>query len=378
MKITNITSMLAAAAAVGFCMSATAGEGQSGTLVLADPVTNVSVTASSVSGGSWNEPAPNPDGVYLEIDSDAESPNQFTATDAGITTSKVVKCEFVLKPSPVPHTGSLPAPDGDAQVAFCIATNTSSGGEAKLMAYVADGSDAWKELSGPEVPTGDTDYKLTITFDYSATAKYAKFAIDNSNCTYNAGYWIQTNTSNNKTNITDYCFVGSGSLKSILTTGQDIAAEEASITPPSGEGSVNIEIPEEALAAVAGATTDEKVSSLLANGSNSQPKLNNYILFGTENNVIKEDAMPVSKISTTVNGTDIPIGFDNIDTAAAAARVNGATVKYTLKGRKTYNGGFDTLVSATTEASAMKITSANIEDGYKFFKVDVTVEYTGK
>lgn len=355
MKITNLISMLAAASAVGFCMSATAGEGQSGTLVLADPVTNVSVTTSASSGGSWNNPAPDIVDGYFEIDCDAATSNQFTATS--ITDSKVVKCEFVLMPSPVPYTGSLPDPDSDAQVAFCIATNTTSGGASTLQAYV--GGD-WKTLTGA-VPT--EEYTLTITLDYSGTIKYAKFAINGNPLKYNSDTWIQTGK-NSATGIKDYCFVGSGSLKSILTTGQNIAAEEATV------GGYSVAIPEEAIAVAGGSASSAATELAKTSSVNSMTKLENYIIFGMNDagTEIKEEAKPVAKAATVGQDGAIKLNFTNV----AAKEVAGTTVKYTLLGKVKSTDEWSTVVPATASKDDMKIPA---NTSYRIFKVDVTVEY---
>ena len=147
MKLLKISSMMAAATAVGFCMSASAtGEGQSGKLELADPVTNVNVTATSPQTTYWNT-APDIEGsgadAYFDIDCDAATSNQFSA--ATRTSDKIVKCSFTLQPAPVPYTSSLPPPDDEAQVAFCIATNTTSGLELKAF---GKGFSDWKTLTG--------------------------------------------------------------------------------------------------------------------------------------------------------------------------------------------------------------------------------------
>ena len=362
MKIKNLISMLAAASAVGFCMSATAGEGQSGTLVLADPVTNVSVTTSASSGGSWNT-EPEVVGDYFEIDCDAATSNQFRATS--ITDSKVVKCEFVLKPSPVPYNGNEspyapPAPDGDAQVAFCIATNTAASGPCTLLAYLNNG---WVELTG-DVPT--SDYALTITLDYSDAAKYAKFAIDGMPLTTNGVSWFATTRMNGKTGIQDYCFVGSGSLKSILTTGQDIAAEEATV------GGNTVAIPEEAITAFGGGDAATAATELAKADLNGATKLENYVIFGQKalDDEITAATKPVAKPATKADASgNIPLNFQNLD----VKNVPGTSVSYQLMGANSSAGPFTAVGNSVSDAADVKIPSGTT---YKVFKVQVNVNYT--
>ena len=102
MKLEKAMTSLAVATAAGLCLSAFAGQGQSGTLNLTDPVTNASVVASgdtlTTVGGAWNE-APSAEGGYMVIDCDAASSNEFTATT---TTGAVVQCDFDLQVAPVP------------------------------------------------------------------------------------------------------------------------------------------------------------------------------------------------------------------------------------------------------------------------------------
>lgn len=351
--------MLAAASAVGFCMSATAGEGQSGTLVLADPVTNVSVTTSAEPiGGSWNNPAPDIVDGYFEIDCDAATSNQFTAT-AG-TDSKVVKCEFVLMPSPVPYADSLPAPDGDAQVAFCIATNTASGGASTLQAYVGGG---WNTLTGT-VPT--EEYTLTITLDYSGDTNYAKFAIGGTTLTYSSAEWIATGK-DSATGVTDYCFVGSGSLKSILTIGQDIAAEEATV------GGHDVAIPEEAIAAFGGDGGAAAAATELAKpDANEKTKLENYVVFGQKalDGDITATTKPVAKPATKADASgNIPLNFQNLDVKEVA----GTSVSYQLMGANSSAGPFTAVGNSVSDAADVKIPS---DTTYKVFKVQVNVNYT--
>ena len=371
MKITNLISMLAAASAVGFCMSATAGEGQTGTLVLTAPVANVSVTAGGeATGGEWNNDntPPTVENGYFEIDCDAASSNQFTATSAA--TGAVVKCEFVLKPSPVPCAGvpsdtTLSKPDGGAQVAFCIATNTA-GGASTLMAYV--GGD-WKALTGT-VPTNEV-YTLTITLDYSSTTNYAKFAIGGTTLTYNSEEWVATGK-DSATGVQDYCFVGSGSLKSILTTGQNIAAEEINITPPGGSTPVKIEIPEEAIAAFGGdGGAAAAATELAAVDLNGKTKLENYVIFGQKalDKNIEAATKPVAKPSTKVVDGYIPLNFQNLD----VKNVPGTSVSYQLMGADTAGGTFTAIGSPVSNAADVKIPSDTTK---KVFKVQVNVNYT--
>ena len=375
MKLKKAMMSLVAATAAGLCISAYAAnpeKGQSGTLNLTDPVTNASVVASgdtmTVVGGSWNE-APTVEEGWMVIDCDAATSNQFTATSA--TTGAVVQCDFDLQVAPVPLS-LRPASAVGAQTAFCVCTNTTDGGAMFFCALVGN---EWKSFSGA-VPLVDSEYSLRVTFDYK-NGKYVKFSVKTSGDYVDLYDATPTNwfaTGSAATGVSQYCFVGTGNVKSFAMAQSDVEAEDATITPPGGGESVTIEIPEEALAAVTGATTGAKVEELLKDGSNNQPQLNNYILFGLDNTgAIKAEAMPVSKIDTVVDSSgNIPLSFNNLN----VQKVAGTTVTYTLKGRKSSNGDWTQL--ATGEASAMKITSANITDGYKFFKVSVDVSYTGK
>ena len=378
MKLEKVMTSLAVATAAGLCLSAFADnpeKGQSGTLNLTDPVTNASVVASgdtlTTVGGTWNE-APSAEGGYMVIDCDAASSNEFTATT---TTGAVVQCDFDLQVAPVPLSARPESAPG-AQTAFCVCTNAIAGGAAFFCAYVGV---AWTNLTGFAVPASDAEYCLRVTFDYKS-GKYVKFSVKlpaSENYTDlgdGVTSWFATGSA--ATGVSQYCFVGTGNVKSFATAQANVASEDASVTPPGGGADVTIEIPEEALAAVPGATTEAKATALMAESSvNSQPKLSNYILFGLDNNgAIKEEAKPVSKIDTVVDGSgNIPLSFNNLNVQEVA----GTTVTYTLKGRKlSTDKDWDTL--ATGAASAMKITTANINAGYKFFKVSVDVSYTGK
>ena len=367
MKLTKIMSMMAAATAVGFCMSASAtGEGRSGKLELDNPVTKVNVTTSSATGGSWNNPAPATENSYFVIDCDAATSNQFTATEAGITTGKVVKCTFTLQAAPVPMPLSIP--DGNTQVAFCIATNTTLGGAASFQAYV---NQTWTALTGVAIPATETEYTLTITFDYSESTKYAKFTIGNTDLAASGVSWLQTSKSSDS--VSQYCFIGEGNLKSFLTTDQNIAAEDINITPPGGGAATEIAVPEELVAGlraggVAAADMGTTLSGAAANGATV---LENYVLFGiTNTNAVTAATKPEAKIATAKVDGNIPLDFQNLNVKS----VDGVTPSYQLKGQKSSSGAWYTLATAN-DAAALKITPAYISDGYRNFKVVVSFTY---
>ena len=349
---------MAVAVAAGFCMSVNAtvpaGEGKNGNLELTAPATNVNVTTSAATGGSWST-SPDTEGAYFVIDCDAATSNQFTATR---TTDKIVKCAFTLKPAPVPYTDSLPEPDNNAQVAFCIATNTTSGGAATLNAYVSGG---WTNLTGT-IPSAE--YTLTITFDYTGATKYAKFAIDGVDLTNGGEAWFPIAAS--ATGVKDYCFIGSGDLKSILTTGQDVTAEQENITI--GGATVRIGIPEEVVTKIGGGSSSTAAATLATTGSNNLTMLDNYVIFGLDGNTIKQDAKPVAKAATSTTNGDIKLNFTNV----AANEVSGTTIKYTLKGKTlSSDASWSIVVDHTTDKEAMVI-PANTP--YRIFTVEVTVE----
>ena len=360
MKLTKITSMMAAATAVGFCMSASAtGEGRSGKLELDNPVTKVNVTTSSATGGSWNNPAPATESSYFVIDCDAATSNQFNATS--VTTGKVVKCTFTLQAAPVPMP--LSVPDNNTQVAFCIATNTTSGGAARFQAYV---NNVWTNLTGATIPATESEYTLTITFDYSESTTYAKFTIGNTDLTASEVSWFPTSKSGS-TGVQQYCFIGEGNLKSFLTTDQNIKAEEETITI--GGNTVTIGIPEEVVQTIGGGNSSTAAAALAVNGSNGQLQLDNYVIYGLDGEGnIKQEAKPVAKADAATTGGGIKLNFENV----AANQVTGTTIKYTLLGKTNSSAGnWNTVVGPTTDKDAMVIPS---DTSYRIFKVEVTVE----
>lgn len=356
MKLIKITSMMAVAVAAGFCMSVNAtvpaGEGKNGNLELTAPATKVNVTTSAATGGSWNT-RPDTEGAYFVIDCDAATSNQFHATE---TSNKIVKCAFTLKPAPVPYTVSLPAPDASAQVAFCIATNTTSGGAATLNAYVSGG---WTALTGT-IPS--VEYTLTITFDYTGATKYAKFAIGDDDLTNGGEKWFPI-ADPNATGVKDYCFIGSGDLKSILTTGQDVTAEQETI------GGHTIGIPEEVVSQIGNGSSSAAATELAKTSDvNGLTMLDNYVIFGLDDNGIREVAKPVAKAATSITNGGIKLNFTNV----AANEVSGTTIKYTLKGKtRSSDDSWSTVVGPTTDKEAMVIPSST---SYRIFKVEVTVE----
>ena len=351
---------MAAVATAGFCMSAVAGEGQSGKLELDNPATNVNVTATALTGGgTWNT-TPAVESSYIVIDCDAASSNQFNATTA--TTGKVVKCTFTLQAAPVPVP--LSNPDSNTQVAFCIATNTTSGGAATFQAYV---NNSWTTLTGANIPATDSEYTLTITFDYSGTTKYAKFTIGNTDLEVPGGdTWFPTSKSGS-TGVSQYCFIGEGGVKSFLTTDQNIAAEEEQITI--GGNPVTIGIPEDVVQTIGGGSSSAAATELAKTGTNGQLQLDNYVIYGlNSNNEIKNEAKPVAKAATATTGGGIKLDFTNV----AANQVTGTTIKYTLLGKeKSTDTGWTTVVSETTNKDAMVIPSGT---SCRIFKVQVTVD----
>ena len=353
MKLTKIMSMMAAATAVGFCMSASAAEGRLNKLELTNPVTNVDVTASALTGGgTWNT-TPTVESSYIVIDCDAATSNQFNATSA--TTGKVVKCTFTLQAAPVPMPLSIP--DGNTQVAFCIATNTTSGGAASFQAYV---NQTWTALTGVAIPATENEYTLTITFDYSESTKYAKFSIGNTDLEASGVSWFQTSTSGSS--VSQYCFIGEGGVKSFLTTDQNIAAEEEDI------GGHTIGIPEEVVQSIGGGSSSAAATELAKTGTNGQLQLDNYVIYGLDNGAIKQEAKPVAKAATATTEGGIKLDFTNV----AANQVTGTTIKYTLLGKTNSSAGiWNTVVGPTTDKNAMVIPS---NTSYRIFKVEVTVE----
>lgn len=354
MKLTKITSMMAAVATAGFCMSAVAGEGQSGKLELDNPATNVNVTATALTGGgTWNT-TPAVVSPYIVIDCDAASSNQFSAANA--TTGKVVKCTFTLQAAPVPLP--LSNPDSNTQVAFCIATNTTSGGAATFQAYV---NNVWTNLTGVAIPATDSEYTLTITFDYSGTTKYAKFTIGSTDLEASGNSWLQTSKSSDS--VQEYCFIGEGGVKSFLTTDQNIVAEQEVIAGHT------IGIPEEVVQSVGGGSSSAAATELAKNGTNDQLQLDNYVIYGLDNSgAIKQETKPVAKAATATTGGGIKLDFTNV----AAKQVTGTTIKYTLLGKeKSTDTGWTTVVSETTNKDAMVIPSGT---SCRIFKVRVTVD----
>jgi len=377
-KLIKVISVATAVATACFCMSAVAAgtEGQSGKLTLTTPaVTNVNVTATSTEGGSWNTNVTGVakierDGEYMVIDCDAASSNLFTA--ASRTTNEIVKCSFTLQPAPVPHTGSdLPIPDASAQVAFCIATNTASGGASAFYAYVG----SWTQLTNSTANLS-SDYILTITFDYTGSSKYAKFSIgDTDLLDASDNKWFSIGTAAN--GVQKYCFVGNGNLKSFVTTGQDVAAEEIHITPPGSESSKPIDVPEELVSsvrtAIGGGATSEQIAAMLVSTDtgNHATLIDNYVLFGaTTTNDTKAATVPVAKPAVKSTDGNIPLTF-NIPLEGRAAAV-GATVTYQLMGATSSAGPFSAVGDSTTDANALKIPTGT---SYKVFKVTVSVAY---
>ena len=377
MKLIKVISVATAVATAGFCMSAVAVdiEGKSGKLTLTTPaVTNVNVTATSIQGGSWNTNETGVakierEGEYMVIDCDAVSSNLFMA--ASRTTNEIVKCSFTLQPAPVPHTGSdLPIPDVSAQVAFCIATNTASGGASAFYAYVGSG---WTQLTNSTANLS-SDYILTITFDYTGSSKYAKFSIGDTDLLDDSDHkWFSIDTAAN--GVQKYCFVGNGNLKSFVTTGQDVAAEEIHITPPGGGSEKTIDVPEELVKALrdAGIESASIGTVLSTDAGNGGSLLENYVLFGVTNaSEVTSSTKPEAKIATKKSGDNIPLAFQNLDVKS----VSGMTVRYELKGKKrSADIDWDSL-DTQTDSTALKITPKNISDGYREFKVFVTVGYS--
>ena len=369
---------LAVATAAGLCLSAFADnpeKGQSGTLNLTDPVTNASVVASgdtlTTVGGAWNE-APSAEGGYMVIDCDAASSNEFTATSA--TTGAVVQCDFDLQVAPVPLT-ARPASAPGAQTAFCVCTNATAGGAAFFCAYV---NNDWKQLAGFDVPAADSDYSLRVTFDYK-NGKYVKFSVKTTGAYINlydaagsaSDIWFATGVASVVSGVSQYCFVGTGNVKSFAMAQSAVEAEQIPITPPGGGDPIPMVIPEEAVVAFGGGSAATAATELVKPAANGQTVLENYVVFGQKalDKDITSDTKPVAKIATKADGSgNIPLSFQNLD----VKNVPGTSVTYQLMGADTAGGTFTEVGSPVSNAADVKIPSGTTK---KVFKVQVNVNY---
>ena len=375
MKLKKAMMSLAAATAAGLCISAYAAnpeKGQSGTLNLADPVTNATAVASgttlTTTGGTWvNEPTA--EAGYMVIDCDAATSNEFTT--AARTTDPVVQCDFELQVAPVP-SNLRPASAPGAQTAFCVCVD---GAATNFCAYVSGG---WKNLAGFAVPAAETDYSLRVTFDYKNTSKYVKFSVKTSGSTYTDLYdatgsatdkWFVTASSN--TGINQYCFVGSGNVKSFAMAQSAVEAEEIPIVPPTGGDAIQIVIPEEAIAAFGDGDAATAATELVQTADNGKTVLENYVVFGQKALAgdITETTKPVAKIATKADASgNIPLSFQNLD----VKNVPGTSVSYQLMGAASSAGPFTAVGAAVSDAADVKIPSST---SYKVFKVQVNVNY---
>ena len=373
MKLKKAMMSLAAATAAGLCISAYAAnpeKGQSGTLNLTDPVTNASVVASgdtmTVVGGSWNE-APTVEGGWMVIDCDAATSNQFTATSA--TTGAVVQCDFDLQVAPVPLS-LRPASAAGAQTAFCVCTNTTAGGAMFFCALV---NNVWKSFTGA-VPLVDSEYSLRVTFDYK-NGKYVKFSVKTSGDyvdLYDATptNWFATGVASGVTGVREYCFVGTGNVKSFAMAQSDVEAEQVPIDIGGGGDPVVITIPEEVIATYGGSPA-AAATALATVQDNGATLLDNYVLFGTKTaGEVSEGLKPVSRMASTSTDGSIQLDFDNL----VANKVENATVTYKLYGKANSSASWSGLepIVTTTNPAELVIPS---DTACTVFKVEVTVDY---
>jgi len=373
-KLKKAMMSLAAATAAGLCISAYAAnpeKGQSGTLNLADPVTNATAVASgttlTTNGGTWVNP-PTAENSYIVIDCDAATSNEFTTTAR--TTDPVVQCDFELQVAPVPEN-LRPISAPGAQTAFCVCV---VGTDTNFWAYVSSG---WKKLEGFTVPAAETDYSLRVTFDYKNTTKYVKFSVKTSGSTYtdldeygeSTTIWFETAQA--QTGVNQYCFVGSGNVKSFAMAQCAVEAEQIPITPPSGGDPIPMVIPEEAVAAFGGGSAATAATELVKTADNGKTVLENYVVFGQKalDKEITSTTKPVAKISTKTDGAgNIPLSFQNLD----VKNVPGTSVSYQLMGATSSGGTFYAVGDPVSSADAVKIPS---DTSYKVFKVQVNVNY---
>ena len=378
MKLKKAMMSLAAATAAGLCISAYAAnpeKGQSGTLNLADPVTNATAVASgstlTTTGGNWVNP-PIAENSYIVIDCEEGVTNEFTTTAR--TTEPVVQCDFELQVAPVPEN-LRPTSAPGAQTAFCVCV---VGNATNFWAYVSSG---WEKLEGVTVPAAETDYSLRVTFDYKNTTKYVKFSVKTEGSTYTdlhdadgevTDIWFETASSN--TGVNQYCFVGSGNVKSFAMAQCAVEAEQIPITPPGGSEPIPMVIPEEAIAAFGGESGSAATAAteLVKTADNGKTVLENYVVFGQKalDKEITSTTKPVAKISTKTDASgNIPLSFQNLD----VKNVPGTSVSYQLMGADTAGGTFTAVGDPVSDAADVKIPSSTTK---KVFKVQVNVNYT--
>ena len=318
----------------------------------------------------------------MVIDCDAATSNEFTTTAR--TTDPVVQCDFELQVAPVP-VSLRPASAPGAQTAFCVCV---VGTDTNFWAYVSSGQ--WKKLAGFDVPAAETDYSLRVTFDYKNATKYVKFSVKTSGSTYTDLYdadgevtdkWFVTASSN--TGVSQYCFVGSGNVKSFAMAQSAVEAEV--VVDPSGK---EIAVPEAQVAAVeAMVTGGETVAEVLAADANDK-----FSGLAVEDGVTVADAialglvapnsagtaMEVKEPSVKVSGNALAASSDiAINVNVAKPEGSNATIKYTLRGStdgETFSDvdGYKNMDSVPTIPTTLIGTGAG---KYLFFKVKVSVEY---
>lgn len=384
MKLKKAMMSLAAATAAGLCISAYADnpeKGQSGKLNLADPVTNATAAASgsvlTTFGGNWINTPPTAEDSYIVIDCEEGVTNEFTTTT---TTQPVVQCDFELQVAPVPENLRPESAPG-AQTAFCVCV---VGNATNFWAYVSSG---WEKLEGFTVPAAETDYSLRVTFDYKNTTKYVKFSVKTEGSTYtdlheygdSTTIWFETAQA--QAGVSQYCFVGSGKVKSFAMA--QCAVEAEVVVDPSGK---EIAVPEAQVAAVAAlATGSETVAQVLAATATTKfPGL-------TVEGVTVADAialgliapdnkgeMEVKQTSVKVSGNALAASSDiAINVNVAKPEGSNATITYTLRG-STDGSTFEDVAGCTGLSEVPTIPTSLIGTGtgkYLFFKVKVSVEY---
>jgi len=383
-KLKKAMMSLAAATAAGLCISAYAEEkGQSGTLNLTAFGTQFTESAGLPTTASWNQvPAVETisETPWFVIDCDAASSNEFAVT---ATTGAVVQCDFDLQVAPVPLS-LRPASASGAQTAFCICTNATAGGAAFFCAWV---SSDWVALDGFTVPPVDSEYSLRVTFDYK-NGKYVKFSVKTS------GDWTELYEQGNSTHkwfatgsgatgVSQYCFVGTGNVKSFTTAQADVVAESVDV------GGKDVAVPEAQVAAVEALATDggQTVAQVLAADANDKfntlavadgVTVADAIALGLIAPNSAGTAMEVKETSVKVSGNALAASSDiAINVNVAKPEGSNATITYTLLG-STDGSSFSAVPNYTGLSSVPTIPTSLIgtESGkYLFFKVKVSVTY---
>ena len=386
MKLKKAMMSLAAATAAGLCISAYAAnpeKGQSGTLNLTDPATNASVTVSgstvTTNGGSWNS-VPAAENGYMVIDCDAATSNEFTVTTA--TSNPIVQCDFELQVAPVP-VSLRPSSAPGAQTAFCVCVD---GPDTNFCAYVGG---VWTNLTSASypVPAVDAEYMLRVTFDYKS-GKYVKFSVKDANgATWyelsdaSSASWFATGS--DAIGVSQYCFVGSGNVKSFAMAQSAVEAEVV-VDPTTHK---EVAIPEAQVAAVEALATEggQTVAAVLA--TQATTKFPNLTVGGvTVADAIalgliapdNKGEMEVKQTSVKVSGNALAASSDiAINVNVAKPEGSNATIKYTLRGSRdgeTFSdvNGYTDMDSVPTIPTSLIGTGDN---KYLFFKVKVSVTY---